>query len=129
MNKALIETSTNNFVNQIELPSGWSGADGEWELPSGHSLVDGNGRSGCVWNGSIFTDPNALSADEVTAINLATFRATRNSLLADCDWTQASDSPLTDEVKATWATYREALRDLPATDDFDPLDVTWPDVP
>ena len=129
MNKTFIKSSNNTWANCIVLPDDWSGANGEWQLPDGHVFVDGSGGTGCVWNGSIFTDPHALTADEVTAINLATFRATRNSLLADCDWTQASDSPLTDEVKATWATYREALRDLPATDGFDPLDVTWPDAP
>ena len=55
-------------------------------------------------------------------------REDRNKLLVSCDWTQAADSPLTDEVIATWATYRQALRDLPADTD-DPLDITWPDAP
>ena len=129
MNKALINSSTNVYVNTIVLPDDWSGADGEWPLPSGHALVEGNGGIGFVWNGSIFTDPNALTADEQTAIDWATLRATRDSLLTACDWTQAADSPLSDEVIATWATYREALRDLPATDGFDPRNPTWPDAP
>jgi hypothetical protein len=129
MQKTLINSSTNVWANCIELPDNWSGADGEWQVPDGHEFVDGDGNPGFVWNGSVFENPNALSADEKKAIDLAIFRTTRNSLLADCDWTQGNDSPLSDEVKATWATYREALRDLPATDGFDPLDVTWPDAP
>jgi hypothetical protein len=36
----------------------------------------------------------------------------RNRLLAECDWTMHSDAP-TD--KTAWATYRQALRDFPAT--------------
>jgi len=34
--------------------------------------------------------------------------------LRECDWTQFADSPLTVEQKQAWATYRQALRDLPA---------------
>jgi len=41
-------------------------------------------------------------------------RRDRDLLLAECDWTQNSDSPLTTEKKAEWATYRQALRDVPA---------------
>ena len=57
----------------------------------------------------------------------AILRAERNVLLASSDWTQASDSPLTDEVKATWVTYREELRDFPES--ADPADPTWPTPP
>lgn len=35
----------------------------------------------------------------------------RNAELARTDWTQVADSPVD---KAAWATYRQALRDLPA---------------
>ena len=38
----------------------------------------------------------------------------RNMLLTASDWTQGADSPLTDAKKAEWATYRQALRDVPA---------------
>ena len=33
--------------------------------------------------------------------------------LAESDWTQMADTALTTEKKAEWATYRQALRDLP----------------
>jgi hypothetical protein len=36
----------------------------------------------------------------------------RNRLLSECDWTMHGDAP-TD--KTAWATYRQALRDFPAT--------------
>jgi hypothetical protein len=35
----------------------------------------------------------------------------RNAQLAVSDWTQLADAPVD---KAAWATYRQALRDLPA---------------
>ena len=41
-------------------------------------------------------------------------RLARTRRLAKCDWTQSSDSPLSEEKKKEWATYRQALRDLPA---------------
>lgn len=39
-------------------------------------------------------------------------RVTRDRLLAESDWAMATDAP-TD--KETWAGYRQALRDFPAT--------------
>ena len=55
-------------------------------------------------------------------------RRERNALLVSSDWTQAADSPLTDEAKTEWATYRETLRNLPANTP-DPSNPTWPDEP
>ena len=49
------------------------------------------------------------------SIELKHFRGLRNKKLAKCDWTQAPDSPLSEEKKKEWATYRQALRDLPKT--------------
>lgn len=40
-------------------------------------------------------------------------RDIRGVLLINSDWTQMPDSPLTDAKKAEWATYRQALRDIP----------------
>ena len=52
-------------------------------------------------------------------------REERNKRLAACDWTQLADSPAD---KATWATYRQALRDVPEQDTF-PSSVIWPTEP
>ena len=41
-------------------------------------------------------------------------RVIRTLMLEACDWTQASDAPLTDAKKQEWRTYRQALRDLPS---------------
>lgn len=37
----------------------------------------------------------------------------RGQRLEASDWTQAADSPLSDEKKAEWRVYRQALRDMP----------------
>jgi len=52
-------------------------------------------------------------------------RVERNRRIALCDWTQLPDAPLAGEQKAAWATYRQALRDLPeSAADLD--NVVWP---
>ena len=57
-------------------------------------------------------------------------RAKRNQLLADSDWTQMNDSPLTDEAKTAWALHRTALRDLTAHTNWPNLeDADWPTEP
>ena len=56
----------------------------------------------------------SLTAEEIQAAKdsaMANIRATRNQLLKDCDWTQIADCTVD---KAAWATYRQALRDLPS---------------
>jgi hypothetical protein len=53
-------------------------------------------------------------------------RQNRNDRLAASDWTQMPDYSGSD--KADWATYRQALRDVPSQDGF-PRDITWPDEP
>jgi hypothetical protein len=57
-----------------------------------------------------------LTAEEIQAAKdsaMANIRATRNQLLNACDWTQAVDCTIS--KKTEWATYRQALRDLPST--------------
>jgi hypothetical protein len=129
MNKTLINSVSNNWVNVISLPDNWTGAEGEWQIPDGHEFVDGNGGSGHVWDGTQFIDPNQITEEEQTENYLAIVRVERNDLLHTSDWTQGNDSPLTDEVKTSWATYRQELRDLPETYTADPDSVVWPQAP
>ncbi len=58
----------------------------------------------------------------------AQVRSRRDTLLRSCDWVVGSDAPLTSDQVATWETYRQALRDLPAQTGF-PTQVTWPNLP
>ena len=60
--------------------------------------------------------------DEPTAEE--TFRAERDARLAQSDWMGLSDTTMSD----AWKTYRQALRDLPAsTSDY--ANPTWPTEP
>jgi len=55
-------------------------------------------------------------------------RIDRNTKLKATDWTQMPDAPLTEEEKASWRSYRQALRDLPANT-TDPANPIWPQKP
>jgi len=77
------------------------------------------------WVDSDYADLNWISSDtkpteaeidaEVTRLNNAEpmrlLRVERDKLLAACDWRASSDLTLTD----SWKTYRQSLRDLPAS--------------
>lgn len=59
----------------------------------------------------------AIEKTEAELIEVCLFklRSKRDKQLLASDWTQFNDSPLTDAKKQEWATYRQALRDLPST--------------
>lgn len=83
----------------------------------------------------VITDANTgeetvrpYTAEEIAALltsSASTVRSFRNSLLAESDWTQVSDSTAD---KLAWATYRQELRDITAQAGF-PHSVTWPTKP
>jgi hypothetical protein len=55
---------------------------------------------------------NAWQLDSVALFS--ELRQFRDLYLMQSDWTQIADSPLTEEKKAEWNTYRAALRNVPA---------------
>ena len=61
---------------------------------------------------------------ETKESNLKIIREGRDKLLEETDWMANSDVTITDD----WKTYRQALRDLPATTS-DPANPTYPTPP
>ncbi len=67
----------------------------------------------------------------------AALRFERNLRLSECDWTRMDDNGLSSSKKTEWATYRQALRDLPASanptinidGELNLSSVTWPSEP
>jgi hypothetical protein len=57
--------------------------------------------------------------------NETMMRYHRDRLLAESDWTQVADAPVD---RQAWATYRQALRDFPATWTEGP-EADFPDTP
>ena len=93
------------------------------------------------WNGSSWVDRGAkpgtwyiwnngwVPAQEAIELEV---RTQRGEKLFKSDWTQGADSPLSDEKKAEWRTYRQALRDIMASlpaDLDDPENISWPTEP
>ena len=81
-------------------------------------------------NGKWFTKYSVADMDDETkaakdAEQAKSMRDQRTQKLSDSDWTQLADSP---ENKAAWATYRQALRDIPTQAGF-PWEVQWPTQP
>lgn len=64
------------------------------------------------------------AVDQTDVEQWAEIRASRDIKLMDSDWMANSDVTMSD----AWKTYRQALRDLPASVS-DPDDITWPTKP
>ena len=97
--------------------------------PGAERIVRGDVYSGIEWLDSVQTKPteteinNKISElDAAEAMRL--LRLERNSRIAETDWRASSDLTLPD----AWKTYRQALRDLPATES-DPENATFPTKP
>lgn len=69
---------------------------------------------------------NLGNDDEISdELYLIRMRYWRDTELARTDWTQVADAPVD---KAAWAEYRQALRDLPASN-LDPRKIDLPVAP
>jgi len=78
--------------------------------------------------GAITLTEDPVKLSQKTQAQWTSLRAQRNQLLTASDWTQGNDSPLSTDSKSAWATYRQALRNLPDVT-TDPLNPVWPSVP
>ena len=89
---------------------------------AGEAYACGNkyAEEGRVWQPYKSPEEREQESNEQT---IASNKPIRNAKLAECDWTQISDVNLTDDCKAAFTAYRQALRDA------DMLDPVWPDAP
>lgn len=109
---------------------------------NGEVLKDVDGNDVCFYNitrpSQIFESyvkpnfPEAVSwkeklTNDTSEDRKKLLRERRNKLLNNSDWTQISDSGLTEEQKQAWRDYRQALRDLPETEFIGPI--IWPTAP
>ena len=89
---------------------------------------DGNGPFISAWRSTELqpTDAEIASVDDSVPLPIqwAAIRTQRDALLAASDYTQVADA-LGDT--SSWATYRQALRDVPSQSDVD--NITWPTEP
>ena len=93
-----------------------------YQVASAGPAVEENGQ----WYTSfVVTDMDNEAKAATDAAQATSVRQQRDDKLSKCDWTQVADAPVD---KAAWATYRQALRDLPKEAGF-PWDMTWPTAP
>ena len=106
--------------------------------PGAEWIVRGDVYSGIEWLDSGQTKPTETEINnKISELNSAEamrlLRLERNARIAETDWRASSDLTMSD----AWKTYRQALRDLPATAspsldsnyDLDLTSVTWPTEP
>ena len=106
--------------------------------PGAQWIVRGDTYAGIEWLDSGQTKPTETEVNnKVTALDAAEparlLRVERDKRIAKTDWRASSDLTLA----SAWSTYRQALRDLPASatpkldsnHDLDLTSVTWPTEP
>ena len=106
--------------------------------PGADYIIRGDVYSGIEWLDSIQTKPTETEINnKISELNSAEamrlLRLERNARIAETDWRASSDLTMSD----AWKTYRQALRDLPATAspsldsnyDLDLTSVSWPTEP
>ena len=106
--------------------------------PAAQWTLRGEDYSGLEWLDNSQTKPTATEVtNKITALDAAEpmrlLRIERDTRIAKTDWRASSDLTLAD----AWKTYRQALRDLPASAspkldsnyELDLTSVTWPTEP
>ena len=134
------EEAVNRFESDIVLegPQATGGTVYQYSQRDGVEQVEGKWYTKYIL-GPVFTDtlatetePAKTATEQETAYKAmkdaeraTNTRNLRTQLLKDCDWTQIADSTAD---KTAWATYRQALRDVPAQAGF-PWTIDWPTQP
>ena len=127
------EATLNDFGADVvfEGPQASGGTVYQYSQAAGVEQLDGKWYTKYIL-GPVFTDGETTAAEQETAYKASkdaeqakSVRTSRNDKLKDCDWTQITDATAD---KATWATYRQALRNITAQTGF-PQTITWPDAP
>ena len=133
LNNIKVHQDIQRTIGDVQYPAGWFSHDpaaralvGMIEVPDPVRPDDNLFTSVENPDGSWTATPRTV--DDLAARlaqQAAAVRASRTQMLKDSDWTQIADSTAN---KPAWATYRQALRDVPAQVGF-PQSVTWPEQP
>ena len=112
----------------LEGPQASGGTVYQYSQAAGVEQLDGKWYTKYVL-GPVFTDGETTASEQEAAYKASkdaeqakSVRTSRNDKLKECDWTQITDATAD---KATWATYRQALRDVTSQPGF-PWAITWP---
>ena len=110
--------------------------------PNSSFAVKGDTYADIIWKNTEVTKPtetevNNKIAELQNAEPMKLLRIERDQRLASCDWRIIMAKETGSNIPAAWKTYRQALRDLPASaspklninGDLDYSSVTWPTQP
>tara|TARA_R100000231_G_scaffold23300_1_gene21921 strand:+ start:177 stop:548 length:372 start_codon:yes stop_codon:yes gene_type:complete len=107
--------------------------------PNSEYFLNGTTYSGLEWKSSDTKPTESEVTAKIKELNdgesMRLLRVERDRLLTACDWTQSRDLILSNDD--AWKTYRQALRDLPASasptldsdGNLNMSSVTWPNKP
>ena len=111
-----------------------------WTLPNNPTATNDYER--LVWQDESQTKPtedevNTKVTELVNAYPMKLLREERDRLIRQSDWRIVKAKETSTNIPAAWKTYRQALRDLPASstpklnsdDNLDMSSVTWPTPP
>ena len=111
-----------------------------WTLPNNPTATNDYER--LVWQDESQTKPtedevNTKVTELVNAYPMRLLREERDRLIGQSDWRIVKAKETSTNIPAAWKTYRQALRDLPASstpkldsdDNLDMSSVTWPTPP
>ena len=111
-----------------------------WTLPNNPTATNDYER--LVWQDESKTKPtedevNTKVTELVNAYPMKLLRDERDRLIGQSDWRITKAKETSTNIPAAWKTYRQALRDLPASstpkldsnDNLDMSSVTWPTPP
>lgn len=102
----------------FEIPEGFT-ASNEYALIDGKvKFIGAEPTLDHYWDGTAYV----LNVEQLEG----RLKVQRQHQLAMSDWTQLAD--VNPQISALWATYRQALRDLPTQAGY-PVDVAWPEAP
>jgi len=137
-NTSMPQQLTEALINDLGGDVVFEGAQASGGTVYQYSQADGVEQVNGKWYTKYILGPVFADTEEATAAqNEAAYKAakdaeqatsvrsTRGEKLSASDWTQVADAPVN---KTTWATYRQALRNVPAQAGF-PWTIIWPDAP
>jgi hypothetical protein len=117
----ITEEVVNSFDSDVVL-------EGPQPTPARYQFVFADGVEqidGKWYTKYILSDMDQQAKDILDATQAKAARQDRTEMLQTSDWTQLADSSAD---KTAWATYRQALRDIPSQAGF-PWTITWPAQP
>jgi hypothetical protein len=96
-------------VSSLDLADG-NLKEGEAHIDVSNSVIDNS-----LFENVLIVDGQLVQQEAAVLDPVAAARHFRISFLAESDWTQTTDSPLSVSSKEAWARYRQELRDFPAS--------------